>query len=473
VPVLAFIFLDFNLPNAATWFYFSVILVVALFLKFSRLLSLRNWDLLTLLLIAPGFLLLQEAHSLLYTVKENGLEAAEKARLNERGQMLLFLGYAWLIAGAGYWFGRCLLDLALVRRPVLTPNLNLSGLAWLAATLFICMTVVAIRRMPDVPVEQIGKGPIALSRVQERASAVVVYQTELDEADTRFWIERGVTMALHLAVLLGLLLIGAVHYQDTTAGMAMACLYMLLPYTAFHISQESHVWPAVFLVWSVFAYRHPLLSGALLGLAAGSVFFPLLLFPLWFGFYRGRGAIRFSFAFVVATALSLAVTALVLWSRDEFNRHLSIALSLSDWQAWKQPHTESLWTGSHWAYRIPVFILYMAFVIVTIFWPTPRNLAQVIAQTAAVVIGVQFWYADQGGVYVLWYLPLLLLMIFRPNLSERRPPPAAGPAMDWLRRRLRAIRERMGGYAPRPAVPPGVSARYPVALQSRVAITQQ
>ena len=44
---------------------------------------------------------------------------------------------------------------------------------------------------------------------------------------------------------------------------------------------------------------------------------------------------------------------------------------------------------------------------------------------------MQFWYADQGGVYVLWYLPLLLLLVFRPNLSDRRPPPI-NPDSDWL-----------------------------------------
>ena len=35
---------NFWLPNATTWFYFSVLLAVALFFKFSRLLSVRNWD---------------------------------------------------------------------------------------------------------------------------------------------------------------------------------------------------------------------------------------------------------------------------------------------------------------------------------------------------------------------------------------------------------------------------------------------
>ncbi len=427
--MLASIFLDFNIPNSATWFYFSLLLVFGLFFNFGRLLTLRNFDLLALYLIAPGFLLLQEGHALYGT---------------KRGQMLLQLGYIWLIAASAYWFARCIFDLGLVRRPTLTINLNISGLAWLVAALFICMTVVAIRRIPDAPIEQIGKEPIALTRVQEGATAVVNYQTgitDLDRADTKFWIERGIAMSLHLAVLIGLVLIGGIHFQNITSGMAMACLYILAPYTAYHISQMHHVWPAVFLVWAVFAYRKPLVAGLLIGLAAGSAFFPLLLFPLWFGFYRGRGAIRFTVGFALATTLSLALTALVLWSYGDFGDHLSTALSLADWQAWEEPHTESLWTGAHWAYRMPVFILYMAFVILTVFWPTPRNLAQVIAQSAAVVIGVQLWYADQGGVYVLWYLPMLLLMIFRPNLSERRPP-IINSETDRISRWGRAVRER-------------------------------
>ena len=56
--VSASIFFEFNLPNATTWFYFSFLLAVALFFKFSRLLSVRNWDVVTVFLLVPGLLLL-------------------------------------------------------------------------------------------------------------------------------------------------------------------------------------------------------------------------------------------------------------------------------------------------------------------------------------------------------------------------------------------------------------------------------
>src|SRR5437588_9077591 len=67
MPVPGSIFFDFKLPTAATWFYFSLLLAVALFFKFSRLLSMRNWDVLTIFLLVPGLLLLQESRNELST----------------------------------------------------------------------------------------------------------------------------------------------------------------------------------------------------------------------------------------------------------------------------------------------------------------------------------------------------------------------------------------------------------------------
>ena len=72
----------------------------------------------------------------------------------------LWFSYLWLLCGSGYFLTRCLVDLALVRRPALRPNLTQSGLAWLAGTLFVCLVAVAFRQ-PNIPEEQIGKGSFA------------------------------------------------------------------------------------------------------------------------------------------------------------------------------------------------------------------------------------------------------------------------------------------------------------------------
>jgi hypothetical protein len=107
--------------------------------------------------------------------------------------------------------------------------------------------------------------------------------------------------------------------------------------------------------------------------------------------------------------------------------------TLSTWQPWQRipAETPGLWGGIHPAYRMAVFLPCLTFVLITLWWPAPKNLAQVIALSAAVLISIQFWYANQGGIYILWYLPLLLLVVFRPNLSTSVPNP---PPNDWLQR---------------------------------------
>ena len=436
--MFASIFYEFALPNAATWFYFSLLLGLAVFFRFDRILSLRNWDVVSLYLFVPGLLLLIDAHA---TLAAEPPPVGDFERKTTEGERLLQIGYIWLIVGSVYFFARTLFDLGLEKRPSLTQNLNLPGLVWLAGALAVTLGVIAVRRMPDAP-QQVGRDPVALTKVKEGATAVVAVPED-PSGSARVWAERCVAIGLHLAVVVALALIGSTHFRDPLTGMGMVGLYLMLPMTAYHFGQVHHVWPTVFLLWAVYAYRRPTLAGALIGVAAGTVFFPFLLFPLWFGFYRERGAARFALGFLLTSSLGLGLTAAILLYSGELRQYWNVALSLSDWQAWRAPTTEGIWTGSHWAYRLPVFIAYMTFVALTAFWPKPRNLAQVIALSAAVVIGVQFWYADQGGVYVLWYVPLLLLVAFRPNLSDVRPPARVDEdgmsarvrrAAEWMRR---------------------------------------
>ena len=35
------------------------------------------------------------------------------------------------------------------------------------------------------------------------------------------------------------------------------------------------------------------------------------------------------------------------------------------------------------------------------------------------MVAAQFWHGYGGGLYIAWFLPLLLLTIFRPNLEDR------------------------------------------------------
>lgn len=480
--------LDFNLPNATTWFYFSFLLAVALFFKFSRILTVRNWDVVFLFLLTPGLLLLhggrtdvaQSAIKIATLVGQeangfhNGLgnQLAPALKISHDGGILsatpwIWIGYLWLMVGSTYFFIRCLVDLALVQRPALEPNLNFGGLAWLAAALFICLLAVAFRQ-PDRSqgiISPIGEGIQSTNSPVGREGAWLALARESlapkssSATEQVNWITRSFAGLCHLAVIVGLVVVGQRHFHDAHLGMAAATFYLLLPYTGLYVSQVHHVWPMALIIWALVVYRHPTISGSVLGLAAGTAYFPALTFPLWLSFYWKRGSGRFLVAFFVTAALCLAALGSALALQGELHGILQDVREQNAWQPWKTPTTEGFWTGVHAAYRIPVFLAYLAFVLATACWPTPKNLAHVISLSAAVIIGIQLWYGDQGGAYVLWYLPLLLLMVFRPNLSDRRPNPI-DPERDWLARSGRAVR-RAGSRALRGLVRAGQDERSP------------
>jgi hypothetical protein len=484
---VASIFLDINLPNPTTWFYFSGLLAVALFFKFSRLLSVRNLDVLTLYLFMPGLLLLAEGgryqltDRALASLRSDGVPEAVLSRLTplkgwvlgreaflselagslsgdeqERYQKLVlnetaesgdhtFWGYLWLMIASLYFLIRCLLDLALVRRPALAPNLDFDGLVWLAGALFLSMIAVIVQqdhrpnKAPEAagnPIEKMP-GPITV--------AVRPYAPpELAGSLLRVWVERILALLCHLSVAIGLALIGWRHFDDIRAGMAAATFYLLLPYTflllpdsPLGVGRWDHAWPMALVVWAIFSYRRPILAGAFLGLAAGTAFFLVVTLPAWASFYYRRGMARFLVSFVLFAGLGLGVLGVVLWINGELPSSLQSDWTKFVWQPWKQPATPGFWkylpsetvARMPAAYRVPVFVVSMALVVTSAFWPGPKNLAHVLALSAATLISIQFWYADRGGVYVLWYLPLLLLLVFRPNLASRQPP--VPPADDW------------------------------------------
>ena len=422
-------FVNLALPNPTVWFYFSALLAIALFFKFARLFSIRNLDILTLFLFMPGLLLLAESQG-------NNLA-----------------GFAWLLGASGYFFARCLFDLGLTQRPVLSPNLSLGGLFWLGGTLFASLLVVPPGKPPtqtaesgDQPKTEVDRTVTSIGKEVARLQPVVPVG-KVDDTDLGLLVQRALALMCHLSIVVGLVLIGRKHFQDVEAGAAAAVMYLLLPYTflllpntpletSLKAGRWDHAWPMAWMVWSVYCYRRPVLGGAFLGIAAGMIF-PVVVLPVWLGFYWKRGVGRFVFGFVLTASLCLLGSWLFFREGVAF-RSLQSSWNQSTWQPWQAPPGEarSAWVGVHWAYRMPVFIAYLTFVATTMFWPRPKNLAHVLALTTAVLIGIQFWYADQGGVYVLWYLPFLLLLVFRPNLSACLPPI---PAETWLTRLCRRV----------------------------------
>src|SRR5689334_4104276 len=185
------VFLDFNLPNATTWFYLSLMLAVGMFFKFNRFFSLRNWDILTLYLLVPGFLFLQQAYR---------VQPPPTTFTNPEAAGAATYGFIWLMIGSLCFFVRCLIDMTLVSRPAMTPNLNLAGLAWFAGALFLCMVPVAVRTTESEGT--VGRKTAALD-VLNKASTQTVEQVEQlaggqsNNERTRFWVQRSIALLAH------------------------------------------------------------------------------------------------------------------------------------------------------------------------------------------------------------------------------------------------------------------------------------
>ena len=189
----------------------------------------------------------------------------------------------------GYFFARCLVDLTLVKRPALGPNLSFGGMAWLATALFACLLAVAFNE-PERPSYPAAADRVARCAERSRRWARKQPCRRWPARRAPDWLKRSFAGLCHLIVIVGLVLVAHRHFQDAAAGMAAAMFYFILPYTGLYVGQVHHVWPIVLIVWALVVYRTPTLAGVLLGVAAGTAYFPALIFPLWLSFYWRRGA---------------------------------------------------------------------------------------------------------------------------------------------------------------------------------------
>ena len=96
-----------------------------------------------------------------------------------------------------------------------------------------------------------------------------------------------------LAIVVGMRWSGSGTSTTSATGIAAATLYLLLPYTAMWTGNVTHALPGALLVWAIVFYRRPLLAGCMIGLAFGTIYYPVFLLPLWISFYWRRGLWRF------------------------------------------------------------------------------------------------------------------------------------------------------------------------------------
>ena len=417
--------------NPTTWFYLSSLLSIALFFKFNRLWSVRNLDLIGLVLLAPGLL----------AVEYGGYKASTAAQQ---------LGFVWIFAVSGAFIIRMLIDSLMVRRPLLETNLTVGGLVFLGISLlvFLLANVIATRPQRDdlagaasatrleagdaeINADQLtrlGPGYPLLFLLPQISTQRIFSPTAdgADNADARDSNRRVVhentarVMAIlsQVAIVAGMIVIGWLHFENAKLGIAAAVLYLLLPYTAIMTGRVDHVLPGALIVWAVAAYRRPLVSGGLIGLAIGTIYYPVFLLPLWCSFYWERGFRRFVLG--IAAAILLLVIGLWLTSPDAdvFTGQLR---QMFGWIFPNEVLLEGFWAlpSNDAVFRLPVLAAFIAMIATLAIWPVPKNLGTLLSCSAAVLLGSQFWKAHNGGLFMAWYLPVLLLVVFRPNLENR------------------------------------------------------
>jgi hypothetical protein len=194
---------------------------------------------------------------------------------------------------------------------------------------------------------------------------------------------------------------------------------------------DGHIITSAFVVWAIVFLERPLVAGALLGTGAATLFYPAFAIPLWLGWYvrHRRGAL----AFVAGVgAVGLAGLGLILAFTqaptllDVFKTFLRDTVLLQErvqgmagrgWGFWPSyPALQSILQG-------PVTVAYLLFCLALAFWPRLTRKRDLVAWTAAVFIGTQFWKSFGPG-YEQWYLCLVVIALFWPKDQSGMERPA-------------------------------------------------
>ena len=381
--------------NPTTWFYLSSLLSIALFFKFNRLWSMRNLDLVGLILFAPGLL----------AVEYGGYKASAAAQQ---------MGFLWIFAVTAAFLVRMLFDSLMVRRPLLEPNLTVGGLTFLGVSLlvFLLANVITTRpqrddvagaaaatrletREANVDADQLARlGPgypllfllpqISTQRIfspdatAEGGDAAEGSRRVLHETTARV-----MAILSQVAIVAGMIAIGWLHFENARLGIAAAVLYLLLPYTAIMTGRVDHALPGALLVWAAAAYRRPLVSGGLIGLAIGTIYYPVFLLPLWCSFYWERGIRRF----LLGVSAALALLVFALWfTSPSTGVFLGQLRQMFGWIFPNEVSLEGFWAlpFNDAVFRLPVLAAFIAMMATLAIWPSPKNLGTLLSGSAEI-----------------------------------------------------------------------------------------
>ena len=468
--------LHYEKVNPTTWVYLSSLLIIGLYFKFNRFWSVRNLDIVLLILFAPGLVLvhlgqqeqltarsLSEKLETAVTVgnSEPGLVAVpsptsagnnsspetsvstleEQQEVTDRlvdAEDLQRLGFLWLMVIGGLFLLRLLFDPTMVRRPLLESNLSLGGLTFLGLSMFVFLIanvmiaghtpggeksparsgILSGEELLADPTGGLHQGP-GYSLLENVPSVPIMPWRaddipQLNPVDYRF--SRLLVILSHLAIVLGMVAIGYWHFENIKTGIGAATLYLILPYTAQMGGRVDHAFPAAMLIWAIVFYRRPLISGTILGFSA-CIYYPLFLLPMWMSFYAQRGLLRFLSGVVTSLAVLVLLLFMSTSTEQQFVADLRRMFGL---MMPRMDDLQGIWMlGWDPAFRLPVMTAFFALATTLALWPAQKNLGTLMSCSAAILVATRFWNGNGGGLYMGWYLPLILVTVFRPNLEDR------------------------------------------------------
>jgi hypothetical protein len=253
---------------------------------------------------------------------------------------------------------------------------------------------------------------------------------------------KAAAIAFDLLTLLGLLVLGRRLRAGPVGwglGVALAYGWAANPYSLYVMqsnSNDSAV--AMLLVFALIGLASPAARGAALALATAAKFSPAALLPL---FARGCDERRPARAVAVYAVAVLAVVAGAFLPflpdggfREVYDRTVGYQLGRdSPFSVWGQ---EDALAPLHAALKVAAALLAVAVAFV----PRRRSLPQVAALAAAVVIAVQLVVTHWFYLYVVWFLPLVLVALFAPIALRGRE--ALGPGLGLDPRGVDRLRDQ-------------------------------
>jgi hypothetical protein len=233
--------------------------------------------------------------------------------------------------------------------------------------------------------------------------------------------------------LLGLGVLGF-RFGGLRLGTTLAFAWAAYPFTQYVSSSNSNdaIMPAL-LVWGLVFVTLPPARGLFAGLATWTKFASLLLLPLWASYPKAtkwpRQQLLFLGGFVLATALSFWVILLepdplhaahLFWDRT-FGWQLSRPSPFSIWDWDEYPGFPDL----HVLQTVLKGLLVAAAGVLA-FVPRTRNVVQLAALTAALLIGFELVLTHWFYLYIPWFFPFVAFAVLVPaavRVAEPEPLP--------------------------------------------------